>query len=64
MAQKLISPNAQKWETYSQGTLERDIVLLDTADGFVGNGGLAVLENGSNIDGLPLDWGLWWGLVC
>lgn len=44
--------------TYSQGTLEGNIVLLDASNGIVGNGGLAVLQNGTDIDGLPLDGGL------
>lgn len=45
-------------KTYSQGTLQGNVVLLDTCDGLVGNGGLAILQNGGDIDGLPLDRGL------
>lgn len=45
-------------ETYGQRTLERNVVLLDGADGLVGNGSLAVLQDGTDIDGLPLDGGL------
>ena len=45
--------------TYSQGTLQSNIVPTDTLDGLIGNGGLAILQDGSNIDGLPLDGGLY-----
>jgi hypothetical protein len=38
-----------------EGTLQGDIVASDALNGIVGNGGLSVLQNGSDIDGLPLD---------
>jgi hypothetical protein len=41
--------------TYGQRTLQGDLVLLDRDDGILGNGGLAVLQNRSDIGGLPLD---------
>jgi hypothetical protein len=41
--------------TYGEGTLQGDIVASDALNGIVGNGGLSVLQNGSDIDGLPLD---------
>lgn len=41
--------------TYGKGTLERDVVLADTLNGSIGNGGLAILQDGGDIDGLPLD---------
>jgi hypothetical protein len=44
--------------TYSQGTLEGNVILLYAGNGFVRNSGLAVLQNGADIDGLPLDGGL------
>lgn len=39
--------------TYSERTLEGNLVLLDVLNGSVGDGGLAVLEDGSDVDGLP-----------
>jgi hypothetical protein len=39
--------------TYSEGTLEGNLVLLDVLNGIVGDGSLAVLENGGDVDGLP-----------
>jgi hypothetical protein len=44
--------------TDSKRTLEGDIVLLHTLDGFVGDSGLSVLQDGCDVDGLPLDGGL------
>lgn len=44
--------------TYSERTLKRDVVALNTLDSIIGNCGLAVLEDGSDVDGLPLDGGL------
>lgn len=41
-----------------QWTLQGDQVLLDRLNGGIWNGGLSVLEDWSDIDGLPLDWGL------
>ena len=41
-----------------KGTLEGDLVLLDVLDGDVGDGGLTVLEDGGDVDGLPGDGGL------
>lgn len=43
---------------YGEGTLEGDLVLLDALDGILGDGGLAVLEHGGDINGLPGDGGL------
>lgn len=45
-------------ETYGERTLQGNEVLLHTADSVVGNGGLAILQNGGDINGLPLDRGL------
>ena len=39
--------------TYSKRSLESDLVLLDALNGSIGNGGLAILDDGGNIDGLP-----------
>ena len=39
--------------TYSEGTLEGDLVLLDVLNGKVGDGSLAVLEDGGDVDRLP-----------
>lgn len=44
--------------TYSERTLKRDVVAPNTLDSIIGNCGLAVLEDGSDVDGLPLDGGL------
>lgn len=44
--------------SYSQRSLQRNKVLLHTADSIVGNGGLAILENGGHINGFPFDRGL------
>jgi hypothetical protein len=44
--------------TNSKRTLESDIVLLHTFDGVLGNSGLSVLQDWSDVDGLPLDGGL------
>jgi hypothetical protein len=44
--------------TNSKRTLESDIVLLHAFDGVVRNSGLSVLQDGSDVDGLPLDGGL------
>lgn len=44
--------------TYSERTLEGDVVTAHTSDGFVGNGGLAILQDGGDINGFPLDGGL------
>ena len=41
-----------------QRTLKRNVVLLNALDGVIGNGGLAILQDGGNIDGFPLDRGL------
>ena len=46
-------------KTYSEGTLERNVVLLHALDGFVGDGGLSILQDGGHINGLPLDGGLY-----
>lgn len=45
-------------ETYGQGTLKRNVVLLNGANGLVGDGSLAVLQDRTDINGLPLDGGL------
>lgn len=45
-------------ETYGERTLERNVVLLNAADGIVGDGSLAVLQDGTDINGLPLNGGL------
>lgn len=39
----------------SEGTLEGDGVLLDGSDGVSGKGGLAILEDGGNVNLLPND---------
>ena len=44
--------------TYGKGTLQGDQVLLDGRDGEVGDGGSAILDDGSDVDELPLDGGL------
>lgn len=44
--------------TYGKGPLERNVVPADTLNGSIGNGGLAILQDGSDIDGLPTDRGL------
>ena len=38
-----------------QRSLESDSVLLDGVKSLIGDGDLAVLENGGDADGLPLD---------
>lgn len=53
------SPLGKTGEAYSKGTLERNEVLLHALDGIVGDGGLAILQDGSHINGLPLDGGLY-----
>ena len=53
------SPTGKTGEAYSKGTLERNVVLLHAPDGIVRDGGLAILQDGSHIDGLPLDGGLY-----
>lgn len=45
--------------TYSERALERDKVALDTVDSIVRDSGLAILEDRGDIDGLPLDRGLY-----
>lgn len=45
--------------TYRERALERDEVALDTVDSLVRDCGLAVLEDRGNVDGLPLDGGLY-----
>jgi hypothetical protein len=42
----------------SKRTLEGNLVLVDVLDGGIGNGGLAVLQDGGDIDSLPSDGGL------
>jgi hypothetical protein len=49
--------------TYGKGALEGDVVLLHTLDSSVGNGGLSILQDRGNIDGFPLDRGLYLVLV-
>lgn len=44
--------------TYSKGSLEGDIVPLHALNGFLGNCGLSILQDRSNINWLPLDGGL------
>lgn len=44
--------------TYSKGALQGDLVPLDALDGGIGDGGLAILEDRGDIDGLPGDGGL------
>lgn len=46
---------SQRVITYGEGTLQGDVVARDGLDGLVGNDGLAVLQAGGDIDGLPLD---------
>ena len=41
--------------TYGEGTLQGDVVAGDGLNGLVGDDGLAVLQAGGDIDGLPLD---------
>ena len=45
--------------TYSERALERNKVALDTVDSFVRDSGLAILEDRGDIDGFPLDRGLY-----
>jgi len=42
----------------SEGTLEGDLVLLNVLNGSIGDGSLAVLDNGGNVDRLPSNGGL------
>ena len=44
--------------TYSERTLEGNLVLLDVLNGSIRNSGLAVLDNGGDIDRLPSNGGL------
>lgn len=44
--------------TYSEGTLEGNLVLLDVVDGVLGDSGLAILDDGSDVDRLPGNGGL------
>jgi hypothetical protein len=44
--------------TYSERTLEGNLVLLDVLDGSIGDSGLAVLDDRSDIDRLPSNGGL------
>lgn len=44
--------------TYSERTLESDVVAAHTGNGIVGNGGLAILKDRGDINGFPLDGGL------
>ena len=45
--------------TYSERALKRNKVALDTVDSFVRDNGLAILEDRGDIDGFPLDRGLY-----
>lgn len=45
--------------TYSERALERDKVALDTVDSVIRDSGLAILEDRGDVDGLPLDRGLY-----
>lgn len=44
--------------TYGEGTLEGNLVALDGLNGGIGNGGLAILKDGVDVDGLPGNGGL------
>ena len=44
--------------TYGKGSLQGDLVLLDALDGGIRDSGLAILQDGVDVDGLPLDGGL------
>lgn len=44
--------------TYSERTLEGNLVLLDVLNGSIRDSSLAVLDDRSNIDGLPSNRGL------
>lgn len=39
--------------TYSKGALESNLVPFDALNGFGGNGGLAILQHGGDINRLP-----------
>ncbi len=43
-------------DTYGQRSLQGNLVSLDALNSGVGDDGLAVLENGGNINGLPGNW--------
>lgn len=42
-------------QTYGERALQRDVVALDALNGIVRNGSLAVLEDGGDIDGFPVN---------
>jgi hypothetical protein len=44
--------------TYSEGTLESNLVLLDVVNGGIGDSSLAVLDDRSDVDRLPRNGGL------
>lgn len=44
--------------TYSERTLEGNLVLLDVVNGSIRDSGLAVFDDGSDIDRLPSNGGL------
>lgn len=44
--------------TYSERTLEGNLVLLDVLNGSIRDSGLAVLDNGGDINRLPSNGGL------
>ena len=44
--------------TYSKGPLEGDVIPLHALNGFIGDSGLSILQDRSNINWLPLDGGL------
>lgn len=44
--------------TYSERTLEGDVVAAHTGNGIVGNGSLSILQDRGDINGFPLDGGL------
>jgi hypothetical protein len=44
--------------TYSEGTLEGDLVLLNVLNGSIRDSSLAVLDDGGDVDRLPSNGGL------
>ena len=44
--------------TYSEGTLESNLVLLNVLNGSIGDSSLAVLDDGGDVDRLPSNGGL------
>lgn len=47
-----------KRATYGEGTLEGNLVAPNGLNGSIRNGGLAILEDGVDVDRLPVNGGL------